>query len=88
MTEDNKSFVDRKDAERIARRDLPDFVAGAMLRAPFPVSAERQARMVEDLLPEVVEGLVSGTWPLSADGRLTFQLIGTSAPSVARSETN
>ncbi len=88
MTEDKKSFVDRKDADRIARRDLPDFVAGAMLRAPFPVSAERQTQMVEDLLPTIVEAVVDGSWPLSANGRLTFRLIGTTAPSVPEPKRN
>jgi len=88
MAEDKKPVVDREEAERIARRDLPDFIAAQTLRAPFPVSAERQAQMFEDLLPSIVEAIVDGSWPLSADGRLTFRLIGTTTPSVPESKRN
>ena len=66
--------MDRAEAERIVRRDLPGVIKEMLKGLPMGASRDLVNQIYETSFEAMVQNLVDGTLPLGPDRRLTAQL--------------
>jgi hypothetical protein len=66
--------VDRAEAERIVRRDLPGVIKEMLKGLPMGASRGLVEQIYRTTFEAMVQNLVDGTLPLGPDRRLTSQL--------------
>jgi len=70
--------VDRKQAEKVVRRDLPGVIWAMLKGLPFRPPRELEQQIYDSSFEAIVTCLVDGSIPLGPDGRLTAQLVESS----------
>jgi hypothetical protein len=70
--------VDRKQVEKVVRRDLPGVIRAMLKGLPFAPPRELEQQIYDSSFEAVVTCLLDGSIPLGPDGHLTAQLVESS----------
>jgi hypothetical protein len=72
------AHVDRKEAENIVRRDLPEVIKEILKKLPFKPPKGLAKQIYDTAFEAMVADVLDGTIALTPDGRLTSQMVESS----------